>query len=151
MSKPIPISTFETSPIPPQQQFQAWREILTPLFDVASPEDHEPPAFEAAFESYLVGPLVLGGTTFDAHRYGRDPARIRRDGLNHYQLQLHLSGGYAGRFDGRDLVIGPGDMVLFDFARPLDARSHRSPACSSRSAGLPPMCAISGCRARLPA
>jgi AraC-like DNA-binding protein len=126
MSKPVPMSAFDTAPVPPARQFEAWREILTPMFDVAPPDNREPLAFEAAFETYLVGPLVLGGTTFDAHRYGRDPERIRRDGLNHYHLQLHLSGGYAGRFDDRDLVIGPGDMVLFDFARPLDVRSHRS-------------------------
>jgi AraC-like DNA-binding protein len=126
VSRPIPISAFETAPIAPLQQFQAWREILQPMFDAAPLDGREPPAFVGEFESYLLGPLVLGGTTFDAHRYGRDPARIRRDGLNHYQVQLHLSGGYIGRFDERDLTLGVGDMVLFDFGRPLDARSQRS-------------------------
>jgi AraC-like DNA-binding protein len=126
MSKPIPISVFDTAPVPPPQQFEAWREVLTPMFDVEPPDKGAPSGFAAAFESYLVGPLVLGGTSFDAHRYGRDPARIRRDGLNHYQVQLHLSGGYAGRFDGRDVTVRPGDIVLFDFARPLEAASHRS-------------------------
>lgn len=124
MGKPLPISIFDTTSIPPAGQFPAWRDSMAPMLEVAPPGEAPPPAFRAGFESYLAGPLVLGGTSFEAHRYYRDEARVRRDALNHFHVTLHLSGRMAGRFGARDVLVGTGDVTLFDFARPMDVRSE---------------------------
>jgi AraC-like DNA-binding protein len=126
MTKTLPIAVFDTARVAPREQFAAWRENIAPIFDCAPVKDAVPTPFHGAFESYLMGPLVVGGTSFDSHRYNRDSARVRRDGLNHYHLNLHLSGGYVARFGDREITVEAGDITLFDFARPFAAESLRS-------------------------
>jgi hypothetical protein len=77
-------------------------------------------------EAYLAGPLVLGSTAFDSHVYGRSAERVRRDGVNHIHINLHLSGGYTARVATHEIVTRPGDITLFDFGQPLLAHSSRS-------------------------
>ncbi|TAK99140.1 MAG: helix-turn-helix domain-containing protein [Rhodospirillaceae bacterium] len=126
VAKIIPISSFSTQEMPAASRFEAWRESMAPLLDVAPATEGAAGAFFGEFESYLVGPLVMGGTTYDAHRYGRSPERIARDGLNHYHLNLHLAGGVWIRVGDREFVVGPNDITLFDFAKPFEGRSEKS-------------------------
>jgi AraC-like DNA-binding protein len=126
MSRFLPINVFDTSSLPPREQFPAWCESISPMFDARPIDEIAPPSFSGEFEAYLAGPLVLGGTTFDRHHYGRDASRIRRDQLNHYHLNLHLSGGYLGRFGDHEVDVGSGDITLMDFGQPLVLQSQRS-------------------------
>lgn len=125
MSTPLAVQTFRTAEFAPHNQFQAWRDCISPMFDIeAAPGAAH--GFFAEYEAYLVGPLVLGSTAFDAHVYGRSAERVRRDGVNHIHINLHLSGGYTARAGAREIVTRPGDITLFDFSQPLLARSSRS-------------------------
>jgi len=126
MSRPVPITSFRTASLPPQEQFSAWRESNAPILDIAPAGREIPPSFLAGFDTYMAGPLLMGGTAFDGHRYSRDAARVRRDRLNHYQVTLHLSGGYVGRFGDDDVSAGAGDVTLFDFSRPMSAISQQA-------------------------
>lgn len=125
MTKLIPISSFTTEHLPIEDQFAAWRQSMAPFLDVSPYDGHGRGAFYGAFESYLVGPLVVGGASFDAHGYGRGRDRLA-DGVNHYHLNLHLEGGVWLQLDGQELVVGPGDITLLDYAQPFTARSQRS-------------------------
>src|SRR6202022_1858765 len=122
----LPVSTFATDAVPPEKQFAAWRESIAPIFDAAPADDAEPASFQGEFETYMAGPLALGGTAFDAHRYGRSAARARTDGLNHYHVNLHLAGGFSGRVGERDFSAGPGHITLLDFAKPIELHSRPS-------------------------
>jgi len=126
MPQSLPLSTFETASLSPKEQFTAWRESIAALFDAAPLGDSEPPSFFGEFKTYVVGPLMMGGTAFDGHRYGRTAARARRDSLNHYHLTLHLSGGFVGRCGEHDIVVGPGDITLLDFAQPIALESRQA-------------------------
>lgn len=126
MSRPVPISVFDTSTFPENQQFEAWRESISPFLDIS--EGFVPPSgkFTGEFDSYLVASMIVGGTVFDAHDYERSSARIRRDGLNHWHLHLHLSGSFVGRAGERDIMAGANDITLWDFSQPFQVRSARS-------------------------
>jgi AraC-like DNA-binding protein len=122
----LPLSIFETASLSPKEQFSAWCESIAPLFDAAPLGDSAPPSFFGEFKTYVVGPLMMGGTAFDGHRYGRTAARVRRDSLNHYHLTLHLAGGFVGRCGEHDIVVGPGDITLLDFGRPIALESRQA-------------------------
>jgi AraC-like DNA-binding protein len=70
--------------------------------------------------------LIIGRVSVEAHIYERDAARIQHDNFNHYQLNLHLKGGYAGRLGRRETIAGPGDLSLFDFSQPMIIDAHAS-------------------------
>jgi AraC-like DNA-binding protein len=123
MSPLLPVSTFATDVVSPEKQFAAWRESIAPLFDAAPARHAEPRSFQGEYETYMAGPLALGGTAFEAHRYGRSAQRIRSDGLNHYHVNLHLAGGFSGRVGERDFSAGPGDITLLDFGKPVELHS----------------------------
>jgi AraC-like DNA-binding protein len=134
MVQALPVSSFDTAPLPAKEQFPAWRESIAPMFDAASLGECDPAAFQGAFRTYFAGPLILGGTAFDGHRYGRDDGRVRRDGLNHYHIGLQVSGRIVGRLGEHDIVIGPGDIVLLDFARQVALQAER---CEMLVIGVP--------------
>ncbi len=122
----LPSRSFDTVRLPDREQFPAWRESIAPMFDASPSGARLPISFRGAYQTFFAGPLIMGGTAFDGHRYGRDTARIRRDGLNHYHIGLQLSGRLAGRLGEREISVGPGDVVLLDFSCPLLFESQPS-------------------------
>ncbi len=118
MTDRIPCNVFQTDDLPPSEQFGAWRDSIAPMFDIYRAEV-PPTGFSASFTSFLVGPMVMGRTSFGPHHFGRDSDRIQRDGLNHFHLILHVGGGYLIRLENSDLMILPNDSTLLDFSRPF--------------------------------
>jgi AraC-like DNA-binding protein len=125
MSTPLPVQTFRSAQFAPASQFRVWQDCISPMFDAEAPS-HAANGFFAEYEAYLAGPLVIGSTAFDAHVYGRGAERVRRDGANHFHINLHLSGGYTIQAGTCETIAYPGDITLLDFTRPLLARSSRS-------------------------
>lgn len=99
------------------------RNILRAAIDPRA--DTEP---EAALESSLFGPLGIRRVAGGAHVYQRRTSDVRVDDPESVLLGIPTRGTSILVQDGREAVLSPGDLVLYDSSRPftlaMDERYH---------------------------
>lgn len=117
MSQP-PHSHFDTSALPREHQFAAWREAINVVFDAraAAPESH---GFQASVDAYLCGEAGLGMIRAQAQHYDRSRSKLGRDGMDVYILQYYLEGSCGQRDGTSGTATRPGDLFIVDAAQPL--------------------------------
>ena len=117
MSKP-PHSHFDTSALPREHQFAAWRDAINVLFDTrsAAPQSH---GFQASVDAYLCGETGVGMISAQAQHYDRSRSKLGRDGMDVYVLQYYLEGSCGQRDGAPGTATRPGDLFIVDAAQPL--------------------------------
>ncbi|WP_082476070.1 helix-turn-helix domain-containing protein [Methylobacterium sp. Leaf99] len=75
--------------------------------------------FEATIAAQHFGRLTLYDRQIIGADHRRDPAHIRRDGFEHYYLQVLRSGRVVSGRPGEERRLVPGDAVLFDATLPM--------------------------------
>lgn len=119
---PVPSSEFATAPLPGAEQFDAWREAISVIFDV-EPLKPARAGFDARVKAYHLGELLLVNTRFDRQRFVRTERQARSDWMDHYLVQFYRDGGYVGEVGNAGIHIPPGSVSVLDLARPLDTRA----------------------------
>jgi AraC-like DNA-binding protein len=94
-----------------------WREVSRPLFELL-PTSNEKEKLEGFVHSYNLGELTLASVRFNQQSYMRNRQTIVRSGLEHYLLQIVTDGAMTADCDGVSILARPGDIWLFDLARP---------------------------------
>lgn len=100
-----------------ERGFEMWAEMLAPIFDVEAPRDVVSD-FAFGIESWTLGSAVIGRCQAPAHAFDRSRQTIARSGIDHVMIQFHSDGGLVGDFEGRSVHGSPGDICVFDLARP---------------------------------
>lgn len=114
----IPYSLFATSHLRPRDQFDAWHESISVIFDVAPPADHRPESgFAATVRGWHLGGLLVSAVDFDGQRFVRDRHKTVADGLDHYLVQLYATGGLVGEAGDRGRVLNGGDVQILDLTQ----------------------------------
>ncbi|GJE59035.1 helix-turn-helix domain-containing protein [Methylobacterium trifolii] len=130
--------TTETEPRDPQQAklrrhetkpegissitlWQVYRSRLAPLYDVSLPEKGAEAGFGVTSLAYQTTRASLMQTTSVAQILRRGPKQIV-NGTDQILLYLQVAGSLSADCDGRRIQVEPGDLVLFDYARPLVSR-----------------------------
>lgn len=109
---------FDTFSLQPDQRFDAYRELYAGGSDVSvSSAD-----FHARVEARRLGKLVMFERNLHAVTHERSLRRANVDGFEHYTLQLNLSGQLLVETPDRTLSVDPGEIVLFDMAKPQRTR-----------------------------
>lgn len=108
----------------PEEAYWTWRNIVSPLFDVAVSDTQAVASFEVEIDSYHFGPLLLGSVAATGQEFRRSPVTIARSGVDHYLVQLYCLGGYVGDAEGRTVHVGPGDLSILDLSRTLHTRAQ---------------------------
>ncbi|MGH1588298.1 helix-turn-helix domain-containing protein [Methylobacterium phyllosphaerae] len=75
--------------------------------------------FEATIAAHHFGRLTLFDRQIIGANHRRDPTQIRRDGFEHYYLQVLRSGRMVSGLSGEERRLVPGDAVLFDATQPM--------------------------------
>lgn len=119
MTEHIPATHFETAAVAPGDQFDAWREVISVVFDVAPTAEGTGEGFSASARAFHLGELLLVDTRFDRQQFLRTPRQVRSDWLDHYLVQYYREGGYVGEVGGEGLEIRPGSVSVLDLAQPL--------------------------------
>lgn len=96
------------------RSFGAYRDLYAAGSTVVRTEGR----FEAAVTAYGFPGLVLFDRQVAGVVHQRDAARVRRDGFDHFHLQVLRSGCMVGGAWGEERMLSPGDAVLFDTTRP---------------------------------
>lgn len=127
----IPSTSFLTEAFDAGDQFEAWREVISVVFNVAPPAPGAADGgFFASARAFHLGDLVLVNTRFDAQRFLRTPRDIRADWLDHYLVQFYREGGYVGLAGGEQLEIAPGSVSVLDLAQAVDTRASAAECLS---------------------
>ncbi|MBN1240011.1 MAG: helix-turn-helix domain-containing protein [Gammaproteobacteria bacterium] len=115
----IPSASFRSREFSVRDQFDAWRERISVVFDVAPVADRTA-GFAAEAEAWHLGEVVVVRTRFDGQRFVRTPRQLRSDLIDHYLVQLYCDGGYVGDVDDRGIEIRSGSVSVLDMSRPLE-------------------------------
>ncbi|UVF22245.1 helix-turn-helix domain-containing protein (plasmid) [Microvirga terrae] len=121
----LPSFSFEGSLVSaPEEAYWIWRNIVSPLFDVAVADTQAVASFQVKIDSYHFGPLLLGSVAASGQEFRRSPVTIARSGVDHYLVQLYPVGGYAGDAEGRTVHVHPGDLSILDLSRTMHTRAE---------------------------
>ena len=115
----IVASHFSTIGLRESDQFDAWREYISIIFDVVSQREHSSDGFIASMDVFRLGDILVTVSNREAQRYIRSTRRIYRDQIDHFQISLYTSGGWDC-----DSILGPvhgqaGQICVVDLAQPL--------------------------------
>ncbi|GGH44773.1 helix-turn-helix domain-containing protein [Microbacterium album] len=95
-----------------------WRRLaggrFVPLYVTAAHADR----FEAVLRSRTIDRVSVSEITAMPHRVQRTPELISPRDPRHYKLSLQLDGSGFVAQDGRDAVLRPGDIAIYDTSRP---------------------------------
>jgi AraC-like DNA-binding protein len=123
----LPFSRFTTAGMRPRDQFDAWHESISVIFQTSPlPEPSHEPGFNATLAGYHLGNLLLSQVDFDGQRFERDRRKLTLDGMDHYLVQLYATGGLNGVADDRERVLLGGDVQILDLARVNDTMAKAS-------------------------
>lgn len=123
----LPFTHFSTGHLQLRDQFDAWRDSISFIFDVVPlAERRAEDGFAASVRAYHLGGLVVTQVDFDAQRFLREKRRAAADGLDHYLVQLYATGGLMGTADDRERVLRAGDVQILDLSRPNATEARAS-------------------------
>ncbi|MBY0317486.1 MAG: helix-turn-helix domain-containing protein [Reyranella sp.] len=123
----LPFSLFTTGHLKPSDQFEAWHESISVIFDVAPPADRRPDAgFSATVRGWHLGHLLISAVDFDSQRFVRDRRKIIADGLDHYLVQLYATGGLVGEAGDNGRELRAGDVQILDLSQSNVTRAAAS-------------------------
>jgi AraC-like DNA-binding protein len=113
----LPRSLFSTALMRPGDQFDAWHESISVIFQTSPlPEARTDTGFAASVDAYHLGGLMVTRVDFDGQQFQRDRRKITLDGLDHYLVQLYATGGLTGSAGDRERVLHGGDVQILDLA-----------------------------------
>lgn len=114
MAKDIFIST---GLVDVEQRADLWREATKPLFDAQPYPDDKAISTEGTLIARPVGSIALAYSKFSRKIYVRDRRTVLQSGLDNYLVQIMTGGSLVGDFNGLDLSIRPGDIVIMDLTQ----------------------------------
>ena len=109
---------FSTDGLPGHRGWEAWRNMLTPLFDIQS--SGEPDAFHAELDGFDLGSLFVAKIGFGGVRQRgfRSKPLINRSGLDHYGVELCVkTDGYVCESGNGAIEVDVGDIVVLDLSQ----------------------------------
>jgi AraC-like DNA-binding protein len=114
----LPFSLFTTKDVRPGEQFDAWHESISVIFDVAPlPEQKSTAGFAASVRGWHLGGLLVSAVDFEGQRFVRDRRKTVADGLDHYLVQLYATGGLVGEAGDRGRELRAGDVQILDLGQ----------------------------------
>ncbi|WP_424811903.1 helix-turn-helix domain-containing protein [Roseococcus sp. YIM B11640] len=110
---------FSTQHLPVARQFDAWREHCAPVIE-CWPLPDRPPGYAVRFRLWKFGHFAFSTVTSPAFGFRRTEAQIRRDSLDHWQINLVRKGTTRIRIDGADLWIPAGVPHILSLDQSFD-------------------------------
>jgi AraC-like DNA-binding protein len=120
---------FSTSSLPDNEQFAAFRQVMSFAYEIDPIDGAPPPRFTANAAVWNFGPLKLGTEQFDPHVIRRTLPRAAIDGFDHYSAILVRRGLVERDISDSCASILAGRPNIHDASQPLAVRT-RTPTLS---------------------
>ena len=98
--------------------FTQWREMISSTFVPLEAQQVRPGPFTGRIGGRTLQDVGFMRLDAGAQTVLRSPALIARGGTGHYKLSLQLAGHGLLLQDGREAVLSPGDVAIYDTQRP---------------------------------
>lgn len=121
MDSAIASTHFSTMDLPANDQFDAWRDKISVLFDVTRIGGTQCNSFDARVTAYQLGNLVITDSAQGEQAYQITPKRIRREGIDLFQVGFYRRGGYSGDANGSQFEGKTGDVQVLDLGLPMQS------------------------------
>jgi AraC-like DNA-binding protein len=113
----VPVKTFSTSRLPPEQRYVAWRDRDWPHNErVYRTEPCEP--FDTSWETVLLGPVQFVYAEITGMRWERRVESIRASSFDPIIVNMMIEGHAHGDCDGRAFDETAGSFHFHDLGRP---------------------------------
>ncbi|MGK9200622.1 helix-turn-helix domain-containing protein [Sinorhizobium meliloti] len=106
----IPSTRFSTG------QFDVWRDSIDVVYDVERLPDDVETIFDATAEAFQLGDIVVAEAHLGRQRYVRSPGRVRRDGMDHFVLNLYRKGGWSAQTPQGEFEGAAGQVCVIDLS-----------------------------------
>jgi AraC-like DNA-binding protein len=110
---------YSTAHVEPARRFSYWRDVVCQHCIEAASERLSEGEFFGSITGRSVGALSLSELVSEAHCWIRDAAHIRRGPNDNFWLGLLNSGEGRLTQSGRTVIQRPGDLVIYDAAKPF--------------------------------
>lgn len=121
-TRAAPRARFSVNDLAPGERYEVWHDSISCIFQTdRSRTMAQTSEFRASLEAGLPGEMMVAETATSAQNWRRDGALIARDGMDHYMLQIYLSGTQCCAADGEDVQMPRGGVVVYDLSREMRA------------------------------
>lgn len=121
MGSLIASTHFSTADLPAIDQFDAWRDKISAIFDVTRIGGTQCNSFDARVTAYQLGNLLISDSAQGEQAYQITPKRIRRSGIDLFQVGFYRRGGYNGDANGSQIEGRTGDVQLLELGQPMQS------------------------------
>ena len=110
---------FTTGSLPRQARYDAWRHLISAVFEPTMPTGHAREDLRAEATVAYFGNALIACAKAEAQHFTRSPRLIATEGLDHYLVQVYRAGICEGPYGDVQNVVRPGDVKIIDLARPF--------------------------------
>ncbi|WP_246711742.1 helix-turn-helix domain-containing protein [Phyllobacterium myrsinacearum] len=119
--KPLHFSTFQ---LPPEDQFDAWKEYVSGVVDVRIPDQQSTSAgFLAEHTAWNLGGMLIAKQRVPGHSYARSETRHRTSSIDHWVIAIMRSGRSWTEMNGAVVENEPGKAVIRSLGFPFRGRA----------------------------
>ncbi|MCX5493346.1 helix-turn-helix domain-containing protein [Kaistia dalseonensis] len=108
--------------IDPKIRDEYWRDVSSVIFEIDPWDINGDTGFRGTVVSRPFGSLTVGNTTFNDQKVWRTRRTVVRSALEVCIVQLVISGESQGDFNGADVAIRPGDIMIHDMTQVMDSQ-----------------------------
>ncbi|ALG10783.1 helix-turn-helix domain-containing protein [Kibdelosporangium phytohabitans] len=112
---PVLVNTADVSV---REREEAWRSAVAEAFVPLDFTFPDPRGFRGEISGQTLGPVVVNRVTAGPHRAARTQRNIARTETPYYKVSMPLRGCVVLRQDGRETLLPPGDLAVYDTSRP---------------------------------
>lgn len=112
-------STWRTSAVPSNDRYAAWEGMLRNVYGSWQPGRASGEPFDAAMIHHSVGGFQIVDCTCDPCGATRTRADISKDGKEALTIQLVLSGQEHFTIDEKRIILGAGDVLIWNTLQPM--------------------------------
>ena len=113
------VGTWTTSGLAKSDRYDAWASVLNEAYGRWEMDKPVAPDFFSSVKHYDDSILKVIECTCDPCGATRTRASIRADGLETLTIQAVLAGREYINFNGEDILLKPGDLLVWDSTRPM--------------------------------
>ena len=113
---------FTTDDLPEAERFESYRKLYAGGTDTFQTG----PGFHARLRAVSLGSIVAFERHLNAVAHERTAARVRRNGFEHFTVQMNVSGRFQVDVGTGLQYVAPGQVILFDMTRPMRTQLDRA-------------------------
>jgi AraC-like DNA-binding protein len=112
LAEPSGVETFATA------ELREWRRHVSQSFVPLEVETDRPGSFRAELRAKRIDRLSMFDIRVSPHAVVRTPEHVARSGRDYYKLSMQLRGRSLLLQDGKEALLSPGDIAIYDTTRP---------------------------------